>query len=695
MISNNAKWIWLNAENQRNQYVEFVTDVDIDDLSQRYTLSLSVAGNYCVFVNGKFAGCARFDDYPEYKMYDELDITNLLIKGTNRLFFLCFAMYAWSGRSVQMESGFIAELSDRQGKTFFCTDTNVLSRLSPLYKSGSDVPTVGNGNAFSADVNLTDYNETGFCPSRLSAGTYTLVKRPCKLTVNRDILPTELISQGVFKVDNYAKRNEKLQKAWLSHRYPNELTLQNVKYKFPSQSVEFSAKGENIFLLFDLQAEQNGYVSFDFELNCDADVEIAFGEHLDDLRVRTSIDGRNFTSVFHAHKGRNKFTDYMNRLGFRYLQVYFYTDYVKLNYFGMLYNEYPVTVYDFDTDNALRKKIYQTCVKTLHECMHEHYEDCPWREQSLYAMDSRNQMLCGYYAFREYEFPRANLELLFKRRRPNNQLLLTPPTDNWTNIPCFTLVSFLSLKEYSVYSNDLSLATEVEPVLKEIISTFISQLDKERNLLQRYPSNDECIWNFYEWTEGMWNNWGDHPLREGSVEYPSVLNAFLVVALDNYAEILSMLGKDGSYYKTVANTVRNAVTSTFWSDEKQCFSAYETDGKLEYFNELANAMVLYCGAGSDSQRSVVANKLMSNNSGLTPCTLSMTMFKYQALIDIDRNNVNYVLDDIDLKWGYMLYRNSTTFWETIVGGDDFEFAGSLCHGWSAIPAYFYMKYVQK
>jgi len=37
----------------------------------------------------------------------------------------------------------------------------------------------------------------------------------------------------------------------------------------------------------------------------------------------------------------------------------------------------------------------------------------------------------------------------------------------------------------------------------------------------------------------------------------------------------------------------------------------------------------------------------------------------------------------------MLDRGATTFWETIKGADDFGGAGSLCHGWSALPIYYY------
>ena len=37
----------------------------------------------------------------------------------------------------------------------------------------------------------------------------------------------------------------------------------------------------------------------------------------------------------------------------------------------------------------------------------------------------------------------------------------------------------------------------------------------------------------------------------------------------------------------------------------------------------------------------------------------------------------------------MLDAGSDTVWETILGEADFNGAGSLCHGWSALPVYYY------
>ena len=51
--------------------------------------------------------------------------------------------------------------------------------------------------------------------------------------------------------------------------------------------------------------------------------------------------------------------------------------------------------------------------------------------------------------------------------------------------------------------------------------------------------------------------------------------------------------------------------------------------------------------------------------------------------------------DIADRYGKMLYSESTSLWETDLGEADFGEAGSLCHGWSAVPCYVYDKYGYK
>ncbi len=73
-----------------------------------------------------------------------------------------------------------------------------------------------------------------------------------------------------------------------------------------------------------------------------------------------------------------------------------------------------------------------------------------------------------------------------------------------------------------------------------------------------------------------------------------------------------------------------------------------------------------------------------------PNTLSMNSFRFDALLAHDpKKYAPVILAELDRDYGYMLERGATSFWETIEGEEAFKGAGSLCHGWSALPIYYY------
>lgn len=106
--------------------------------------------------------------------------------------------------------------------------------------------------------------------------------------------------------------------------------------------------------------------------------------------------------------------------------------------------------------------------------MHEHYEDTPWREQALYAEDSRNQALCGYYVFEGFEYQRHNIILLSKSLLKNGLLALTSPCGfKSLYIPSFSLIFIKEVDEYLQYTNDYSILKEVGNVLRTIMHTML------------------------------------------------------------------------------------------------------------------------------------------------------------------------------------------------------------------------------
>ena len=101
------------------------------------------------------------------------------------------------------------------------------------------------------------------------------------------------------------------------------------------------------------------------------------------------------------------------------------------------------------------------------------------------------------------------------------------------------------------------------------------------------------------------------------------------------------------------------------------------------FTELGNSVAILAGLTTAEESYAIAEKL--SRSQLLKCSLSMKCFKYDALLKVDSKYHQYIVKEICDTYKVMLDNGATTAWEVIEGADAFGKAGSLCHGWSAIP----------
>ena len=104
---------------------------------------------------------------------------------------------------------------------------------------------------------------------------------------------------------------------------------------------------------------------------------------------------------------------------------------------------------------------------------------------------------------------------------------------------------------------------------------------------------------------------------------------------------------------------------------------------------LGNSIAILCGACEKDKSGAVCEKLW-NDASLTPVSLSMKCFFYDASLLVDREYYRtFILEDIEKCYLPMVEYGVGTVWETEIGERDFSRAGSLCHGWSALPIYYY------
>ena len=448
----------------------------------------------------------------------------------------------------------------------------------------------------------------------------------------------------------------------------------------PAVDAKFIRTAENR-MLYDLGREEVGFPTFRLTSPVKQTLKLWWGEHIADGRVRGIIGPRNFSIDITVGEGVTEFSNYCRRLGARYLELEYQTP-VEVDYLTLFPSEYPVKVLPFDFKDELRNRIYETAARTLVLCMHDHYEDCPWREQAMYAMDTRNQIICGYYAFGEEKFPRAALRLMGEDDRADGLLNITTPYKGDMSpipraIPSFSLHFVTMVYEYYLRTGDLSLVREVYPKLNKIMNACTSRM--EDGLLPMFEGKDGA-WNFYEWTDNLSGRPADI-----TSPFETPLNCLFSIALGRMQAICDWLGEKADFL-SMKNDLNRKISETFYNKDKGLF--VDRAGS-ETYSELVNALAILCGAATGETAERIAEKLVSDHE-IVRCSLSMICFKYDALISVNKQKYrDYILSDIDATYGKMLAAGATSFWETEIGQSDFSNAGSLCHGWSAMPVYYY------
>lgn len=661
-MTHTSQWIWFNPAAQPDEYGEFCFDFNANS-SEEIRLRLSCDSEYALYINDSLIAFGQYADYPDYKIYDEIDLSAHVQDGVNHA-----SIHVWytgvdTQTYIKKPAGLLFELL-QNGEITCVSSENVRCRpIAQYIPHRPRLITSQLGLTFAYDACMPDAAFSNACAA--DGLPERLFPRPVKKLQLGEPTPMRIRKHGGFTWNGGDTPAQRMQNARLTPHPGND----------------------GFYVIADTGAENAGFLMFDIDVPQNCDITIGWGEHLTDGRCRTAV--REFSCTYHAKAGRNTYMNPFRRFGCRYIQMFIEGPGSTVRYLGVRPTDYPLTLTPWKPAEPLRRRIWDTCIRTLQLCMHEHYEDCPWREQALYTLDSRNQMLCGYYAFGETQFPRACLELISHGLRPDGLLSLCYPAGLDFPIPAFSLVYFIQMREYLDHSGDIGFLREKYPFLRNLIQRFLAQ-PREQGLIENFHG-DGGYWNFYEWSDGMSGHFNE---QRRSIEAP--LNAFLSLALQNLAVIAEKLSlpDEAAAWRSEALQLNHAIAAFFYDPERRLFQSFD-DRDHDRFSVLTNSLCLLCGAADSVDKQVILRILAANGAADTglnvvPNTLSMNCFRFDALLQQDRARFTpVILAEIDRTYAAMLDQDATTFWETSLGAADFSGAGSLCHGWSALPVYYY------
>ncbi len=445
-------------------------------------------------------------------------------------------------------------------------------------------------------------------------------------------------------------------------------------------------RGSGVFIVVDLQKERSGLLDLELAAPAGTVLDIAYGEHLDDGRVRANPGGRNFADRYICGDGRQRFTLEFRRIGARYIEVHFsgFTTRLILHYCGVLPLVFhPGKQMEFHCSDSLLNRMREVASDTLQLCMYDHFEDSPWREHALYAHDGRLQALFGYYLWGNYEFAAASLALLGQGIRADGLLELCAPARVAITIPSFSLLWIDAVKDHWLYSGSPALFRRFEVQIERMLAVFLSRQEPATGLYA-HPEGKE-LWHFYEWSPDMAGFAQATPMAEA--EFHAPFNLLLAKALHGYAQMLEWDGKDSraAAYETRFRRLAAAIAAGFALADGS-LASYRRYGVPVLRHSWTQALAAAVLPVTETERNTLFEA--SSAPAVRPATLSSTLELVEGFMAGSPEARAAVSACLRARWTPMLFQGATSFRETAVGAADFDGAGSMCHGWSALPAYF-------
>lgn len=681
-----ARWLWpAELGVATNTVVEFRQTFAADQSSSA-RLAIAADTVYHVELNGRAVYWGRFPDVPPRRFYDILPLGDVR-PGENELKVSVYAQGADSFQTLPGDHGVMFAVAGKGVNA--ASGTNTTWRISSRdRREGVPLVTSQLGFSFEFDANrpAADWKRVGVADAKRDAHFFSLRERPVPRVEILPAIASRIVGQGRLDgspvPDDVAPGMDATQ---MMEAPRNEFFAED------GASVNSRFFEDGFYVLVDLGREECGFLTLDVDTDAGTVIDIGHAEHAEEGRIRTFIGPRRFAGRYHAREGRQKYCRWEKRMAGRYIQLHVRDARTRFVLNGVSVHPAVFPAKERPTPAGLspkEKAIWDVGVRTLRLCMHEHYEDCPWREQALYANDARIQMLAGYFAFdSDNNMPELAIELLSRGLDEKGWLELCMPARTGLAIPSFTFSWVLALGDHLTYRHNLEFTESMMPVLRTIMDMRAGELVDG---LLPCPCGKR-YWQFYDWEKDLSGNLSD--VLSGSdcsIEnrFDAPLNLFAVLAFESAARCAAAVREPETAmrWRQVADSMRMAVLKRFWNGEKR---QIETRlGASLAPAELCQSLALLVDAIPKDERSYVVKKL-SSPSDWTKTSLSQSLYKFEALCLAGEESERAMWKEMEDTWSAMLDAGATSFWEVSDGWTAFGNAGSLCHGWAAIPVYFY------
>lgn len=333
------------------------------------------------------------------------------------------------------------------------------------------------------------------------------------------------------------------------------------------------------------------------------------------------------------------------------------------------------------TDPMIRR-IYDTGLKTLSECMQTVYEDGPKRDQRLWIGDLYLESLANACSFGNHALTRRCLYLLAALADEDGWLHATvyeypqPEPQYNQHTMDYSLLYGVALLEYLKATGDMATARELWPVVARQIEIARTYLKDYLYDMQKQPQ----WWLVFDWKDDL--------DRHASVQ------GLMTFAVERGWELAQMVGRERDVrdWPDLVKRMRRASRRAFYDAD----AGVVVSGLQRQVSYLSQVWMILSGTLTPKEGARAMTAVLNDPTACRPGSPYAYHYVIEALIACGMRDE--AREQLLEYWGGMVGRGADTFWEVYDPMDDckspygFYPVNSYCHAWSCTPVYFINTY---